>query len=161
MAARNLSELQKRYASVAAPAPGGMGPGLRPGGPGPGGPRHMQSRGKGKPKNSGATLRRLASYIAAYRFRLGVVLCLMLINTVTAVAGGYMLRDVINAVDTSVEPGKSLLLRILMPDAVASGVLTKTQRIECLGVILGVLASIYLVGIVTTYLQGRLMLTVS
>ena len=118
-------------------------------------------RPQGKPKNSGATIRRLMGYIAAYRFRLVVVLCLMLINTVTAVAGGYLLRDVINAVDTSVEPGKSLLLRLLMPDAVASGVLTKTQRVECLGIILGVLAGIYFVGIVTSYLQGRLMLTVS
>ena len=156
MAARNLSELQKRYHAVAPAGPmGGMGP--RPGG----GPRHMQTRAKGKPKNSGVTIRRLMGYIAAYRVRLLVVLCLMLINTVTAVAGGYLLRDVINAVDTTVEPGKSLLLRLLMPDAVASGVLTKTERVECLGIILGVLAGIYFVGIVTNYLQGRLMLTVS
>ena len=158
MAARNLTELQKRYHSTAPAGPmGGMGP--RPGGPG--GPRHMQMRGKGKPKNSGATIRRLMGYIAAYRVRLLVVLCLMLINTVTAVAGAYLLRDVINAVDTTVEPGKSILLRLLMPDAVASGVLTKAQRVECLGIILGVLACIYFVGIVTNYMQGRLMLTVS
>ena len=163
MAARPLSELQKRYASLGKAAMGG--PGRGPGGPGrPGGPRGghgAHGRVHGKPKDSRATVRRLARYIAAYKFRLFVVLICMLASTLTSLAGGYFLRDVINVLDRSVAPGKSLLLRILMPDAVAAGSLTDGQRLGCLGLILGVLAGIYAVGIVSTYLQGRLMLSVS
>ncbi len=157
MAARPLEELQKRYTGLGkVPKQGGMG--------GPGGPRGGRGprmRGKGKPKNSRATVRRLARYIAAYRFRLCFVLLCMLTSTLSSLAGGYLLRDVINALDRSVEPGKSILLRVLMPDAVAAGTLTDAERLYCLGIILTVLAGIYAVGIVSTYLQGRLMLTVS
>ena len=157
MAARNLQELQKRYASLgktpAGRGPGGPGPGPRRGGPGP--------RPKGKPKNSRATIRRLAGYIAAYRFRLIIVLACMLLSTLTSLAGGYLLRDVYNSLDRTADPAKSILLRIFLPDAVEAGFLTDAQRLWCLGIILMVLAGIYAVGIVSTYLQGRLMMTVS
>ena len=156
MAARSLDELRRRYASTKAPARGGM-----PGGPGPMRGRGPQMRGKGKPKDTRATIRRLASYIAAYRLRLAFVLLCMLVNTVASLLGGYLLRDVINVLDRSVSPGKSLLLRIFMPDAVAAGSLSDPERLACLGVILLVLACIYAVGILTGYLQGRLMMTVS
>ncbi len=156
MAARSLDELRRRYAALGKTSDGR--------GPGPGGPRGgrgPQPRGKGKPKNSRATVRRLAGYIAAYRFRLIFVLLCMLGSTLASLFGGYLLRDVINALDRSVEPGKSILLRILMPDAVAAGTLTDAERLSCLAVILMVLACIYAIGIVASYLQGRLMLSVS
>ena len=159
MAARSLQELQKRYASL-----GKTGGGRGPGGPGgPGGPRRGGPgvRAKGKPKDSRATIRRLAGYIAAYRFRLIIVLLCMLCSTLTSLAGSYLLRDVINALDRSADLNKSILLKIIMPDAVKAGVLTDAERLSCLGIILMVLASIYAVGVVTTYLQGRLMMTVS
>ena len=159
MAARSLQELQKRYASL-----GKTGGGRGPGGPGgPGGPRRGGPgvRAKGKPKDSRATIRRLAGYIAAYRFRLIIVLLCMLCSTLTSLAGSYLLRDVINALDRSADLDKSILLKIIMPDAVKAGVLTDAERLSCLGIILMVLASIYAVGVVTTYLQGRLMMTVS
>ncbi len=156
MAARSLDELRRRYAALGKTS-GGRGPG--PGGPRGG--RGPQPRGKGKPKNSRATVRRLAGYIAAYRFRLIFVLLCMLGSTLASLFGGYLLRDVINALDRSVEPGKSILLRILMPDAVAAGTLTDAERLSCLAVILMVLACIYAIGIVASYLQGRLMLSVS
>ncbi len=154
MAARDLQELQKRYASL-----GKTGPQRGPGGPGPrgrGGPRP-----KGKPKNSRATIARLAGYIAAYRFRLIFVLLCMLISTLTSLAGSYLLRDVINALDKDADPAKSILLKIIMPEAVATGVLSDTDRLWCLGVIILVLACIYAVGIVSSYLQARLMIAVS
>ena len=156
MAARSLEELQKRYASLGK-TPNGRGPG----GPG-GGPRGRGGvRPKGKPKDSRATIRRLAGYIAAYRFRLVIVLLCMLCSTITALAGGYLLRDVYNALDRDADPAKSLLLHIFLPDAVEAGVLTDAERLWCLGIILVVLACIYAVGVVSTYLQGRLMMTVS
>ncbi len=153
MAARQLEELQKRYASL-----GKTGPQRGPGGPGP---RGRGPRPKGKPKNSRATVSRLVGYIAAYRFRLIFVLLCMLISTLTSLAGSYLLRDVINALDKDADPAKSILLKIFLPDAVAAGVLTDAERLWCLGVILLVLACIYAVGIVTSYLQARLMIAVS
>ncbi len=160
MAARSLAELTKRYAAIGKASGRGMGHG--PGGPrGPRGGRGPQMRGKGKPKDSRATIRRLVGYIAAYRIRLLVVLLCMLGSTLASLLGGYFLRDVINVLDNTVAPDKSVLLRIFMPKAAASATLTPDERLGCLAVILGVLACIYAVGIVTTYLQGRLMLTVS
>ncbi len=153
MAARSLDELQRRYAAIGKVPAQRHGPG--------GGRRGPQVRGKGKPKNSRATIRRLAGYIAAYRFRLIFVLLCMLASTLTSLAGSYLLRDVINALDYEADPATSILLRIFMPDAVASGALTGADRLACLSVILIVLAVIYAVGIVSTYLQGRLMLSVS
>ncbi len=156
MAARDLTELQRRYASLGKtndrhPGPGGPGPGRGPRG----------ARAQGKPKNSRATVRRLAGYIAAYRLRLCVVLLCMLTSTLTSLAGSYLLRDVINVLDRAADPADSILIRILMPEAAAAGVLTDSQRVSCLGLILVTLALIYAVGIVTSYLQGRLMMTVS
>ena len=156
MAARNLEELQKRYASLG--KSGGKGPG-GPGGPrrgGPGGPRP-----KGKPKDSRATIRRLAGYIAAYRLRLIIVLACMLCNTLASLAGSYLLRDIINALDRSADLKKNFLLNIIMPEAVEAGYLSDADRIGCLALILMIVGCIYAVGIVTTYLQGRLMMTVS
>ena len=157
MAKRSLEELQKRYASAAAMTAKGPGMG------GPGGGRGGRGRNMGpggKPKNQKATIRRLLSYIAAYRTRLIIVLVFMLLNTLCSVAAGYFLRDVINVVDKAVPPEKSVLVRLFMPDATAEtfGV---PERIGCLGIILAVLACIYLIGIVTNYFQSRLMLTVS
>ena len=62
--ARSLAQLQKQYASAAAPSKGPMGgPGRGPG-----------ARAHGKPKNARATVSRLLSYIRPYRFRLVLVL---------------------------------------------------------------------------------------
>ena len=157
MAARNLEELQKRYASLG--KTGGKGPG-GPGGPG-GGPRRGGPRPKGKPKDSRATIRRLAGYIAAYRLRLIIVLGCMLTNTLTSLAGSYLLRDIINALDRDADLKKNFLLHIIMPEAVDAGYLSDADRLRCLGLILTIVGCIYAVGIITTYLQGRLMMTVS
>ena len=154
MAARSIEELQKRYASL----------GKTPGGRGPGGPRRGgpgAPRPKGKPKNSRATVGRLLGYIGAYWFRLAFVLLCMLCSTVASMVGTYLLRDVYNSLDRDADPAKSILLHIFLPDAVEAGVLTDAERLWCLGIILMVLAAIYAVGVVSTYLQGRLMMTVS
>ncbi len=162
MAARNLTELQKRYASLgkvpAGRGPGGPGPHRGPGGPG--------MRGKGKPKNSRATARRLLRYISTYWFRLVFVLICMLVSTLTSMAGTYLLRDVYNVLTIPAEGEisahtESILLNIFMPDLAANATPTVEQRIGCLTIILMVLAVIYSVGIVSTYLQGRLMIAVS
>lgn len=160
MAARSIEELQKRYAN-AARAGGRMGGPMGGPGRGPSG-RIRGPRPEGKPKNSGATVRRLLSYVAAYKGRLAVVLVFMLLSALASIAGGYLLRDVINAIANDPEALRSsIVLNLFMPDAVEKGVLDATEKIAALGLVVGVLAAIYAVGIVSTYLQGRLMLTIS
>ncbi len=163
MAARNLKELQKRYAgmgrtTVPGPSMGGPGMGRGPG-RGPGGGRGP--RPQGKPKQTKATIRRLLTYITAYRFHLILALMFMVFNTAASVLGSYLLRDVINVMDESVAPDQSLILRLFMPDAAAAETLTSEERWGCLGLILIVMACIYAVGIISTYMQARLMLKVS
>ena len=156
MAARSLTELQKRYASLGKVPKGGSG----------GGPRGRGPRPKGKPKNSRATVRRLLRYIGAHWFRLLWVFVCMICSTVTSLAGSYLLRDVYNVLTLPADGEvsahtKSILLQIFMPDLVANATPTVEQRLGCLVIILIVLAAIYAVGIVSTYLQGRLMIAVS
>ena len=136
---RSLEELQKQYAGAGKPgAPGGRGP---MGGPGPrrgGGPG---VRAKGKPKNMRATVIRLLSYVAKYRFQLILVFLFMFINTATSLYAGFQLRPIIN---TLIEP-----------------TLTAEQRIASLASTLLILSCVYAVGIVTNYVQARLMLKIS
>ena len=156
MAARSLQELQKRYASLGKVPKGGPG----------GGPRGRGPRPKGKPKDSRATVRRLMGYIGAHWFRLIFVFLCMLCSTLTSMAGTYLLRDVYNVL-TLPKDGEvsahteSILLKVFMPDLAANAAPTVEQRIGCLAIILGVLGAIYAVGIISNYLQGRLMIAVS
>ena len=144
---RSLEALQKQYSgssssSGAAPRMGGGpgGPG-GPGRPGPGGGPGRNVRAQGKPKNTGNTIKRLWGYISRYKARLALVIVCMLCSTAASLVGGYVLRPVINTVaDSSVSAG---------------------ERCANLAAILVVLASVYLVGVVSTYFQSRLMMTVS
>ena len=154
MAKRSLEELQKRYASAAA-ADSGRGPG---GMHGPGPRRPMGEGGKGR--YSRATVQRLLSYIAVYRGRIILALVFMVINTLTALAGTFLLRDVINVVNPrNTDPAKSTVVRLFMPWITQDNF--AQQRLNCLVMVAAVLAVVYLVGILTNYLQNRLMVTVS
>lgn len=147
MAARNLQELQKQYGSrISDSKKGGIMRGPGPRGPrrGPGGPG---VRAKGKPKDAKQTIKRLLSYIAKYKFRLLLVLVCMLLSTLASLTGGYILRPVINAL-----VGESEL---------AFFGFTFKEPLEYLAVILSVIAVVYLFGIVASYTQARLMLSVS
>ena len=141
---RSLEELQKQYSGAGKPGgkgPGGHGPMGGPmGGPrrGPGGPG---VRAKGKPKNMRGTITRLLSYVAKYKFQLVLVFAFMITNTLTSLYAGYQLKPIFNMlIDTST---------------------TAEQRIASLLQTLIILACVYAVGIVTNYVQARLMLKIS
>ncbi len=110
------------------------GPGK--GGPGKGGPGGHRGMPGGKPKNIKQTLGRLWGYISRDRWKLILVAFCVVVNTLTALAGSYMLRPIINGL----AEGKGL-------DVLIRGLL--------------VMAVIYGVGIVTQYLQQRIMIGVS
>ena len=141
MAARTLEELQKQYGGKSSKGKmmgGGHGP-RRGGGPG--------VRAKGKPKDTKATIKRLLSYVAKYKFRLVLVLVCMLFSTLSSLTGAYILRPVINALVGQSE----LVFMGIMFD----------NPLEYLALILSVITCVYLCGICANYLQARLMLSVS
>ena len=160
--ARTLEQLQKQYNSIAAAHKPTMPPMGRPGGPG--GPRGAGM--SGKPKNTKATMTRLLTYIRPYALRfIGVLLC-MLASTVTSLIGAYLLAPIINRLTLAVLP--TATIEMSAAERLADRVITSAQPAFLQNGVMGyvltavlVLGAVYLVGIVATYLQSRLMLTVS
>jgi len=138
--------LLRRYGSIgAAMGPGGRGPGgpggRRPGGfGGPRGPRGMMMMG-GKPKSASATIKRLLGYINRDKYKIFFVLFCVLCGTVAGLAGSYVLRPLLNNL---VAPDRTIDERI---GFLATGVLT--------------MVGIYLVNLLCSYLQQRIMISVS
>lgn len=166
--ARTLEELRKQYNAVATSKRGGMM------GPGPKG-RHGP-RPKGSPKNTKATVGRLLSYLKPHIFKLIAVVFCMLVSTLTSLIGSYMLNPIINRIAgySAEEIAKSGSLAVLADKIVFSvtqrmsptlETLLKNERaseiISYLLVAIVIMFGIYLVGILTTYIQGRIMVVVS
>lgn len=176
--ARDLNELQKQYSAHASKlsAPEGRGGG-GPMGKGPGGPmgRARGPRSSGKPKNMLSTVRRLFSYIRKYTLLLILVLLCMFASTVASLCGSYMLSPIINKLALFINP--SLALSPSTFEQIADNAITtlasllsksysfvSDEAAEITIYIISaitILALVYLVGIVTTYLQARIMLSIS
>ena len=132
MAARSLDALKKQYNKYQGSMPQMPGPG-----PGGGGPRgRARVMGEGKPKKTKEVVMRLASYVKRHRGKLFVALALVILRSVTNIAGSYMLRPIIN-------------------NYIAKG------RLEGFLYALLVLLSVYLICVVAEYMQRRFMLIVS
>lgn len=167
--ARSLTELQKRYNFSASAEKRGM-PMMR----GPGGPRGM---GKGKPKNTKNTIKRLFQYVGHYKVQLVCVLFLMLVSTVTSLIGSFMLAPIINKLVLYVSPNEAANLSLMerfSDNVISSFANTLSGALESvaakyefgavmvyIAAALTILVGVYLVGVIATYLQNRLMLTVS
>ena len=160
---RTLEQLQKQYNSAAKPgAPSGMRRGHGPGGPG--------GRGMGgKPKDTKKTLGRLLSYMRPYRLRFLLVLLCMLISTATSLLGSYLLAPIVDKLTLAVKPDAAIRMSTIeqAADRLISS-LTEALGLSVGGAVMAYLITavvlllvVYLVGIGTTYLQGRLMLSVS
>lgn len=170
MAKRTLQELQRQYASMGK-VQNGRGP--MGGGPGHGGPRGGRgAHAIGKPKNTGHTIRRLLGYLKGSWGKLLLVVLCMLISTATSLIGSYMLAPIINHI-AGVEPSSSAGALERGADAIITKVASHAwiQNIFAQGrfaevltylfAALGLMLCIYLVGVATTYTQGKLMLSVS
>ena len=161
--ARTLERLRAQYAAK----PGDMMKGPRQGPPG----RGMT----GKPKNARQTIGRLMSYIRPYRFRLLLVLLCMLLTTVTSLCGGYLMAPIIDHLTLAVKPDAVITMSpfekiadnvlngitsgSLVQNWINSGTIGAVSAYVAIALI--VLAIIYGIGIVTTYLQARLMMNIS
>ena len=134
MAARTLEQLREQYKGTSSKG-GKKGPG------GPGGPGGRHFRPSGKPKNLRPTISKLLHYVGMYKGRLIFALVCMLLSTGASLAGSYVLRPVINGLVDSTK--------------------TVGQRMTNLVITLCVMVAIYVVGVVFTYLQQRIMISVS
>ncbi len=99
-------------------------------------------KGIRKPKNTKKTLLRILAYFNDYRWQLALVALLVVISSAAGVVGTYFLKPMI---DDYIVP----LIGTENPDF--SGLLTAVL----------VLAGIYLVGALSSYLYSRIMITVS
>ena len=165
--ARTLEQLKKQYNSTASLQPGGRGPG---GGPG----RGRGPRATGKPKNLVATVARLLSYIGNKKWLFLIVLLCMLLTTVSSLIGGYLLAPIINRITLAVNPSAEI-----NPSAIelyVDGLLEEFSKEPFIAAILGdtagavtlyifaaliILASVYAISMLSSYLQARLMLSIS
>lgn len=146
-----MSDVKKRYAKHQPPMGGPGGPGR---GPGPGGPGRKGMRGPGgKPKNTMATVKRVFSYIRNDVPKLLLVLFCVLANTGCSLAGSYLLRPIINGLDVNSKKYMDAT------GSVAEGILKAGLVALLQGVLL--MLCVYAVGIVCSYLQSRIMVTIS
>ncbi len=169
--ARNLKELQEQYNSVS------HGESFRGGGPMGGGPRGGGPRGraKGKPKNLGGTVKRLLSYVGKYKFRLILVFTCMILTTLSSLCGGYLTVPIINRITLAINPEAPLKPSALADFAdkvigsfmdtgfiraiMDTGKVAEISIYVFAGLI--ILAAVYFMSAFGSYLQARLMLSVS
>lgn len=169
--ARTLSELQKQYNTAAQEQRGGMPMGPR--GRGPAG----RGMAKGKPKNTKQTIRRLFGYVGNYKGRLIAVLFCMLLSSVSGLVGSFMLAPIINKITLYVTPEAADKLSFMerLSDNVIGAAADRFgglidnfidgNRFGGLMIYifaaLVILLLVYVVEVITNYLQSRLMMTVS
>ncbi len=170
--ARTLKELQKQYNTVS------YGEALQGGRGGPPGPRGGGPRGprsKGKPKNMGNTVKRLLSYVGKYKLRLLLVFVSMILTTLSSLCGGYLTVPIINRITLAVKPDAvlepsplakladgiiaSLMNTPFMSAVTAWGKFAEISVYVISGLV--ILALVYFVSSLGSYLQARIMLTVS
>ena len=162
--ARTLEQLRAQYNSVS------HGQSLRGGGPG----RGPGPKAKGKPKNAGKTIKRLMSYVGRYKGRLALVLLCMVLTTLSSLCAGYLIVPIINRITLAVNPAAVLepskiaviadgIIESFVSTPVIQGIMQNTAAEITVYVFaaLVILGSVYLISAFGSYLQGRLMLSVS
>ncbi len=130
-----LESLKRRYSKSASARIGASGV--------PGG-RHGRRRpiGKGgKPKNTGATMKRLMAYVKSDRKKMALAFVCVVLNTVGTLLGSYMLRPIINTYIAPVDGRRG------DPAGLAGA--------------LAVMALVYMIGVTANYLQAKIMLTIA
>lgn len=126
--------------------PGGPGPGHGPGGPGA-----MRS---GKPKNAGAAVGRLLSYMRPDMWRVTAAMLCVVISSATMLAGSYLLKPIIDdltrsagAIAETQAGGEKFTLILSATSHLMYSIL--------------VMLAVYGAGIISNYLQQRIMIGVS
>ncbi len=167
MAGRTLEELQKQYSSPAKsvnnrPMMGGGRPGRGPGPAGMG----------GKPKNTKQTILRLLAYFKPHIPKLIVVLLCMVFSTVTSLIGSFTLLPIINRIGQVPTEAKDGVMAVAMDNVIEklteipfiSTIMSGSRFAEVMTYVLAAiffLVTVYGIGIISSYLQARLMLSIT
>ena len=175
--ARTVDELKSIYDKMPSTSKKGFGMRGRGGHGGPGGPGGRA--GGGKPASVSRSVKRLFSYTGKYKFLFLPVFLCMLLSTAASLAGSYMLAPVIDRLIIALNPhadinistfeaaadrviaavsGKPGIESIISSKGTSAGAGDVTVYILTALIIL---AAVYVVSFVSTYLQSRIMLSIS
>ena len=104
-------------------------------------PNRNRNQKKQKPKNTKATAKRLFSYLEQENHKIAAAFVCVLVSSASTLCGSYLLRPIINGLIDSTK--------------------TSQQKITSLMAGLALMAVVYVLGVGATYLQGRIMISVS
>ena len=104
-------------------------------------PNRNRTQKKQKPKNTKATAKRLFSYLEQEKHKIAAAFVCVLVSSASTLCGSYLLRPIINGLIDSTK--------------------TSQQKITSLMAGLALMAVVYVLGVGATYLQGRIMISVS
>lgn len=144
-----MSEQQKPQGRPQGGPPMG-GTGRGPGGHGPG--RHGRAMMGGKPENAGEVIRRLLTYVGNDKGKVIVALICAICTSGTMIAGSYLLSPIIDGLAETFQ-------KTLENPSDAAAIVHDGLAALLMGIVL--MASVYTLGIVATYLQQRIMIGVS
>lgn len=130
-----VNNLKQKYRRHTANTPTGSGFGHGPG------HRQNQAMKKGTPQNGKETVKRLLSYLSFEKSKVFLALFCVAVSTGASLIGSYMLRPIINTYIVPLDGGRG--------DAAG------------LAKALIVMAAVYLIAVLTSYGQSRIMLSVA
>lgn len=129
--------------------PAGGPPMGGPGG-GPGG-RHARAMG-GKPKDTRETIKRLLGYIGKDKKHVIIALVCVVISSLSTLAGSYMLSPIINGITETYDKASK---------AAGDASIIINEGLKTLGLGILLMLVIYGIGVISMYLQQRIMIGVS
>ena len=121
------------------------GPGHGPGG------RHARAMG-GKPKETKQTIKRLLGYLGKDKKHVIIALVCVVISSLSTLAGSYMLSPIINGITETYDKASKA--------AGDAGVIID-EGLKTLGLGILLMLAIYGIGVISIYLQQRIMIGVS
>ncbi len=126
------------------------GPPMGGPGHGPGG-RHARAMG-GKPKETKQTIKRLLGYLGKDKKHVIIALVCVVISSLSTLAGSYMLSPIINGITETYDKASQA--------AGDAGVIIN-EGLKTLGLGILLMLAIYGIGVISMYLQQRIMIGVS
>ena len=126
------------------------GPPMGGPGHGPGG-RHARAMG-GKPKETKQTIKRLLGYLGKDKKHVIIALVCVVISSLSTLAGSYMLSPIINGITETYDKASKA--------AGDAGVIIN-EGLKTLGLGIFLMLAIYGIGVISMYLQQRIMIGVS
>lgn len=126
------------------------GPPMGGPGHGPGG-RHARAMG-GKPKETKQTIKRLLGYLGKDKKHVIIALVCVVISSLSTLAGSYMLSPIINGITETYDKASK---------AAGDAGIIINEGLKTLGLGILLMLAIYGIGVISMYLQQRIMIGVS